>query len=402
MSEHNKKIVLEFVSKHMPELKQLRKFKDAVTPEQFMDCMKLTVEDMNVLLKLYDVIEVPENSMFAHTESTCNRGDVRTEYAAGQQKMSISNFWEMTPTIYHGTMSCTSCWSNDDLDKKARHGGLKFNISANTTFLGKYYDCFGRILIYRSRLPIKMLNLGVANLYGRKAFTYIITRLILGNDYNMDLKGNGFENPQEPCKGCMSDCTTGLWSQLGALYEKTWGYFMELAYLENKMSVRIGGIIINDASNDKLEQLYVSGTEFRVFSTETMFTLESVLYNDRFYLNKEVYRLALEEDINKFDPNNPKEYKKLPDIKIGERVDALLDTYCKSRVKLGFDKNDFEHPNPNLPSKGDFKVQSVSQVVFNTSNIETPSYEEALHGYDKYKTKYIELAKQAGGQRKHK
>jgi hypothetical protein len=133
-----------------------------------------------------------------------------------------------------------------------------------------------------------------------------------------------------------------------------------------------------------------------------MFTLESVLYNDRFYLNKEVYKLALEGDINKFDPVNPKEYKKLPDVKIGERVDALLDTYCKSRVKLGFDKNDFENPNPNLPSKGDFKVQSVSQVVFNSSGADTPTYEEALHGYDKYKTKYIELARQAGGRRKHK
>lgn len=388
MSAHNKSIVLEFINGKREKLKQLKKFKDATTDDDIMNRMKLTEDNIRILTTLFDVVDVPKNTMFAHTESMCIRGDVNPDTAS----VDVSKFWELTPSVYNGTMSCTSCWSNSDIVQNQRNSGKKFNISANTTFLGKYYDCFGRLLIYRGNDNIKMLNLGVSNLYGRKVFTYIVTRMILGNDYYLDLRGKGFENPQDYCvgSGCTGDCTTGLWSHLGALYEKVWGYFFELAFLENKMSTRIGGIIINDASNDKHENLYVSGTEFRVFSVEALFTLESVLYNDTFYLNKDIYRTTLEKDIRTYNPTAPRLLDKRPNSTIGDNVDNLLSTYCGNREKFGFITNIFDRPmDTSLPNKGKFKVTHVPVMTFDDATMKSLSYGQATHGYEKYKKKYF-------------
>lgn len=387
MSAYNKNNLSNFIKAHVNELHNLNKFKSLspdVSSEQnlnaYIDKMKLTPDELNTLIKMFRQVQIPVNNMFAHTESFCDRGNIKNTH------LSIDKFWELTPDIFKGTMSFTSCWAENNPLWESKNLGKKFNISTNSTFLGKYLDCFGRILIYRNTSPLTMLDLGVSDLGGRKSFTYMITKLILGSDYNFKFTGVGIEPLPESCsKICRSDCTTGLWNHEGALDEKCWAYFMEYAFYNNTLTIPINGIILNDVSYDKLDEVYLSGTEFRVFGMDKNMILESILYRDYFYTNKEEYKNVLFKDLQTYDPEHPK-LKEKDEISL-KTINFMLNSYCLSRTTYKLSSNIFDRNADKTNSRdARFQVLKIPFLVFDNQQSGGSNYK-----YLKYKNKYLKL-----------
>lgn len=388
MSDFNKKKVIEFIKAHVNSLVKLEKFKGLSTDlsndtniDLFINKMKLTPEGINILLKVFELVKVPAGQMFVHTESICERGEPNAS------QLAMGKFFELTPDVYKGTMCLTSCWDEEGKNWTVKNQGYKFNISTNSVFFGKYQECFGRMLIYRNTTDLHMLFTGIHNLGGRKAFTYLITKLLLGNDYNFDFpNGFGLNRIPEDCKkNCPENCTTGLWSYEKALIEQCWGYFMEAAFYENTVTPPIGGMIINDSSYDAQDEIQLSGTEFRVFCVDKVLTLESVMYRNKFYLNKEHYKQRLEKDFKNYNPDHPtvvpRESKYIPSI---ETFTKLLNTYCDLRMKSDFQFNTNIFDRVADSTKKFDKTFSIKHI---------PMPVPIQTGGDKYKNKYLKYKK---------
>lgn len=407
MSAYNRTRVVEFINEQAPALATLEKFKGLPTTsltdsdvQSYIDRMKLTPLDIAVLLRIFKLVKIPAGNMFVHTESLCDRGDIKLG-----MKVSTDKFFELTPSIYKGIMCFTSCW----LPNKTwtvRNDGKKFNISTNSTFLGKYNECFGRILIYRNTEELNMLFTGIQNLGGRKAFTYLITKLLLGSDYNFDFKGfSGMVRLPSICrKNCNPNCTTGLWGYEKSLIEQIWGYFLELAFYEKISSIPLSGMIINDASYDDVDNIELSGTEFRVFCIDETMVLESVMYKDKFFVNRVQYKKVLEKDIASYDPSNLTSVKRQNDTSLNA-INSLLDAYCASRHSYGINMNIFDREqNPSSKFDKVFKLSNAlaiddddqsSQQTNNLKQLELPqdSFEDDSYKnkYFKYKNKYFQF-----------
>lgn len=331
MSQYNRNAVEQFITTYASELVKYKKFSklsQPTTPEilqQYVDLMKLTTSDIDVLVKLFGYVTIHSDEIFTHAESLCDRGKPKPNIGI----ISFDNFIEMKPNMYIGTMCTTSSWTpKSAIDKDAmlndeqrtslnkmnsiwykRNLGSKYNISTNSTFLGHYYDCMGRIFIYRNPKALNMLTLGMQNLYGRKIFSYVISKMILGNDYDFELSPqhsmiNG--NPQI-CSQCNGDCTMGYWNVNHSLHEKIVNYFLELMCEENAGKPNaIHGMILNDVSHDALEivnnsPLYISGTEFRIFAPEKYLQMEAILYMGKIYRNIKLYKNRISTDFTKFN-----------------------------------------------------------------------------------------------------
>lgn len=373
MSAYNRTKVVEFIKEHAPVLSTMEKFRglstdtsnDAVV-QSYIDRMKLTPNDMSILMRIFRMIKIPPGNMFVHTESFCDKGEIKP----GMQ-VTTDKFFEMTPSVYKGFMCYTSCWLPNET-WTIRNNGKKFNISTNSAFMGKYHECFGRILIYRNTEELNMLFTGIQNLGGRKAFTYLITKLLLGNDYNFDFKGfSGMVRLPEMCKkNCHPNCTTGLWSYEKSLIEQCWGYFMELAFYEKTGGIPISGMIINDSSHDDVDNEELSGTEYRVFCIDKTMTLESVLYRDKFYMNRVHYQKRIEKDIMSYDPSRLTSVKR--DDTALNIINSLLDTYCASRQFYGINANIFDRePDPSKQYDKTFKVAPTPSLVVDNDNIQS-------------------------------
>ena len=412
MSAYNRTKVVEFIKEHAPELCKMEKFvglpPDATTDavvQMYIDRMKLTRDDLMMLMKIFNMIKIPAGNMFVHTESFCDRGEMKDGFQVTPDK-----FFEMTPSIYKGFMCYTSCWEPDNKSWNMRNDGKKFNISTNSTFMGKYKECFGRNLIYHNTEELNMLFTGIQNLGGRKAFTYLITKLLLGRDYNFDLKGfSGMVRLPDVCKkSCVPNCTTGLWSYEKSLIEQCWGYFMELAFYEKTGGIKISGMIINDASHDDVDDVELSGTEYRVFCIDKTMELEAVMYRDKFYMNRVHYKNRIEKDIALVNS------AQLTSIKRRDTalniINYMLDVYCSTRRQFGLNMNVFdrEPDSKNMYDKTFRIAQRPSLVADEKQEFESEADkpkekqndQKPMKGgedskykqkYLKYKNKYLQM-----------
>ena len=340
MSEYNLYFVKKFIYEARDTLKNLYKFKNLPpitnpsdsTIYKYIDVMKLTSEQIDTLIELFGYITVPENELFITSRSLCrNEPSVINKIDFNKYKNSgniETLFEEFDKNKYKGTMSTTSYWSpnkNDtlqisEIERSTRYAlGQKWtsknygsftNINTNSTFLGGYYGCFGRLLFYSNTKPLVFLNLGVDNLSGRQVFSYIITKMILGSDY--DFSKNIHNNPsglsgtpsEFGCEQCPEPCKIGVWSFDKTLIENIRNYFLEIAKYDNIGTRVIDGILLNDVSIDPRTKKFLSGTEFRIFTSEMDLHLESILFFDNFYYNIPEYKNAILKKINEYIQSN--------------------------------------------------------------------------------------------------
>lgn len=318
MSLYNRDRTINFVNVNKDFLRKLEKFKDIADDNNFADNainrMKLRNDEVSILLKLFKIIKIPPGTMFCNSTAEQNH--------ANRKVKTIEDFVEFNPI--KGTQWFTSCY---DTGTKERNLGSKFNISLSSTFLGSCDNALGRILIYRNTKELKMLYVGDKTFQGRRMLAQIITKLILGKDYDLNKTDNMFnsfaDNVLCPCKG---DCACGVWNGYGTLNEYVMNYIFEIYCYDTHVPL-MDGVIGFDLNYDTLLQIKISGTEFKIFNIEKVMVLESVLYFGKMYYNSSEYKKKLEEDFENWK-DCPISVPKIWNIETFILLNNELEYYC--------------------------------------------------------------------------
>lgn len=351
MSLYNRGKVINFLQTNYSFLIGLNKFRGISLNDYdgFINLMKLTKNNVDMLTNIFEIRQIPPNHLFCSATAEQNHVNVGNKKPDEFKEFHFDKDW-------HGTMYLTSDYNTGNTN---RNLGSRFNISIVTTFLGLYDDYLGRILMFKNKYQLNMLYLGDNSFQGRRLFSQIATKLILGADYYLEKTDGSFTHLSKMCQNCqnysyiMNDCVCGVWSGYGTLPEFVINYFFEIYCYDNKYPL-FDGIIDLDYSYDKILKKKIFGTEYRIFIAENHFTLESVLYMGKIYYNATEYYNVINTDFNnyKMSGTNAIKHWSLNDFQL--LLDQLND-YANKRKKLGVDKNVF-----NMHSV--FKYKDINDI----------------------------------------
>lgn len=337
-----------FIRDHKSDLIRLKKFNrlgESSHADNFIDMMKITEDNVKMLKTIFDTVIFDDHQMFVHTEGA--RSQHNLGYKLMEYRLNTAD-----EESFKGTMSFTTC---HDVSSE-RNFGSNYNISVSNVFLGMSDKDIGRLQIYHNKYKLHLLNIGVNNLYHRRVFSYIMTKIILGNDYGFNYQSDNIVNEKMKCEKCPPDCIGGLWSMNGALHEKIINYFMEIYNYDRYNAIKkdydamrvtevsfkeyyeandkkiepLDGILINDATIDPLTQMYISGTEARIYIIDLMMELEAILYMGLLYFGVEPYRKAIEANIANSHKNDLKHFE----VSTFNIINEMLKKYCSDYRKF--------------------------------------------------------------------
>ena len=289
MSVFNYNKTTNFINKNIEFLKTLEKFRLTNTLDEIINVMKITKTDVEIILKLFPVLNIPIGPLFCNAMAAINH--------ANMQLMEPGEFIEFHFDRWKGTMFFTSNYNTGNTN---RNLGGNFNISIVSSFLGEYDNNLGRILMFRNNKQLHLLDLGDNSFQGRRLFSSLMTKLILGKDYNLEKINDDFTNLSKRCLrcNCSSDCVCGIWSGYGTLPEFVINYLFEIYCYDNQSL--IDGIVSMDSSYDNILNKEIIGTEYKIFLTDKHMILESVIYMGIIYYNSDEYYKKIKEDYENY------------------------------------------------------------------------------------------------------
>lgn len=325
MSLFNRERTINFINVNKDFLRKLEKFQNIADDSNFVDNvinrMKLGDNEVSILLKFFKIVKIAPGNMFCSSTAEQNHSNKKPK--------NINDFAEFNPI--KGTQWFTSCY---DTGTKERNLGTKYNLSLSTTFLGSCDNALGRILIYRNIKELKMLFVGDKSFQGRRMSAQMITKMILGKDYDLN-KTDGFFNSYGGDLLCHTkgDCECGLWNGYGTLNEFVMNYIFEI-YCYDTPAPLMDGIIGFDLNYDTLLNIQIAGTEFKIFNSEKVMVLESVLYFGIMYYNLSDYREKIENDLKSYEQCSVPVTKKW-NINSFVSLNDKLEYYCSNIRKIG-------------------------------------------------------------------
>jgi hypothetical protein len=355
MSEFNKERTISFIIKNKDFIKTLKKFAnikatDAEFAQSVIELMKLNISQVQLLTKIFSVVVIPPNTLFCSSTAESNH--------AGKKIGSVDDFPEMgtNKNQIKGTRWFTSCFTTET----SRNLGSIVNLSMSSTFLGLTDDALGRILFYRNNVPLRMIYAGEKSFQQRRLLADIMTKLILGQDYDLEKMDNDFNNYGSSvlCDASFldknKDCACGVWSGYGTLPEYVINYlFEDLCYNYDSLGInpneRIYGVIAMDGNYDQLLKFKIFGTEYKVFTAETVMTLEAVLYMGKIYYDVGEYKMDLKFNDDNYKKHGLPIHKDWDQKKWVEHLDHI-EKYCQERIKNGSDKNVFTNSTHRIKS----------------------------------------------------
>lgn len=359
MSEYNRNRVIDFLIKHRKFISSLKKFQqytqfdDNKFVDAIINSIKFNDQTVKLLKQFFLIKKIQTTTLFCTAVAEINH--------ANKLKRNIEYFPEITTDNTHkikGTIWFTSC----DTKETKRNLSSKFNLSLNTTFLGNYDSDLGRLLFYRNNVTLNMIYTGDTSFQGRRLLSNMLTKLILGQDYNLEKMDNDFNgygsNALLVDVNQDNDAVCGLWSGYGTLPEYVINYLFEILWYDYRSygisdDDRIDGIIALDGSYDSLLKIKVFGTEYRIFNAEKLMTLESVLYMDKMYYNINQYKEKIENDKKNYGTSKISKKWSLHEF---QSTLSKMNDYCVIRNNdASMKQNNFNASTKNFVQVGGYK-----------------------------------------------
>lgn len=247
-------------------------------------------------------------------------------------------FWNTDECQRNGAMSMVSCdnisndsrYTTEDLLNSINNYKQRYitNISAVSNYLGNNLQKYCRIIKFKNKLKLRILNCDPDNYSGRLIFRQLITKILLGDDYDFSFT-----------EGCYKDGSLGqeVIYYLFEIYNYDRYWLLHKLYYKilkkhiinnpnisfenfyNDKSINIiypsiDGIYYYDSSETNIESknIIINGTELLVFIPELCFSIEKcICYNldSPYHFNvslssKEEFIEYLNEFINKYNQLN--------------------------------------------------------------------------------------------------
>jgi len=179
MSAYNKTFYDNFYVKNKSLFSTLDKFKnvDINNYDTCLNKLKLTINDIKKIHK-----NINNN----------NRRNI-INYEPNKLTLFSDKCYDNFETEYKGTISTVS--NNITNSKNIKDKNSDISLLLNLEYLTcRDPNKYKRVIVFKNKLNITLLDFSTSNFSGRKYYRYLFTKLILGDDYNLQNKTNGFYN----------------------------------------------------------------------------------------------------------------------------------------------------------------------------------------------------------------
>lgn len=315
MSLYNRISAVLFIETNKRALLSYAKFKDLTmnsTTDDFIERMKLKPDDINKIHQLFNVVTLQPKQMLVTAVALENH---QNEIASN---IDINNLEEFVmddgaANQRQGTMCFTTCHSISD----KRNLGSNFNLSTNSLFLGFREASLGRIIICKNIYPLHIINLTVDNLSPRKFYETLLTKLILGVDYDFNIRDSisyvDGRMDQRAARYFIEIYAYDRHKFLLAEYKNYGGmdFSAFLYYQGPKLMPPLDGVFQNDTGEDisiitpdHPKGLSISGTEIQIYVTDLHVRVECIYHDGVFYFDKNDWKKEVSRVMQTSGPKN--------------------------------------------------------------------------------------------------
>lgn len=220
MSIYNRNYCVKFIEKNYDKLKTLKKFMECNNNNDINEKMKLTKNDVKTILNEFDnnIIYYEPNKLVTFSAGMSKKKiDNKSIPLAKDDYEQVLNyltnktldidhkkyelyelFWNNSEHKRSGTMSMSSCSNISDKSRQQIvpkgtsivYDKYVTNTSAIPEYFGNNLQYNSKIVKFKNKLKVSILNCNADNYIGRYVFRKKITEIILGDDYNFDIQNN--------------------------------------------------------------------------------------------------------------------------------------------------------------------------------------------------------------------
>lgn len=305
--------VVKFIEQNKKRLIKLNKFKhlslDSDT-NAFGEAMIIKKEDMiNFKLPTNKKITIMRNQLCANAEAIKNIPYLNNNITPEQILMELT--YNHENSIRKGAMSLTTCHSVTD----QYNLGCNYNISLATTFIGSSDLLLGRIVLFRLKHNLNAYVFNLDNDYDRYLSELLYTKLILGNDYQLNVYQGVSNDPINNSNLGFTGCTHCLPQKVIYFYldfynETRYQHFLNMYqfnnsnksfdefYEEKNNDVDYpphDAIFIPDmpTTSDEILQFPIKGTELRIYNAHRHIKVVGIYMDFCFYEDVESYKIYI-------------------------------------------------------------------------------------------------------------
>jgi hypothetical protein len=263
MSFYNKTKWDFFINNNYNDIIKLNKFKNCNNTHAILEAAKLTSNDINKLINLFSnkLIYYDINKLNSYhvvkinsiTEPQFNN-IIKKENLDNTKYNFFEKFWNDNNNKRTGTISMVSCDNisprsrsdyNNSTNDKLNVVDNVGNIAINTKYFGNKINNFGRIVHFRNKHSLRILNCYPTDKLGRYFFRLNITKIILGDDYSFNF-----------IKGCYKGGCLGQESIYYLLEIYNYDRYYNLFNMYSKINTNIDNLHINLPSKYSFENFY--------------------------------------------------------------------------------------------------------------------------------------------------
>lgn len=302
--------VVKFINANKTRLILLKKFqhlRENDDADKFAEAMIISTDSMKKFkLPSMKRTTVQSGQLCANAEAIKNIAFLDNNKTPNDVLMELS--YNGDNNIRKGAMSFTTCHSvNDNYNL-----GCNYNISLATTFIGSSDLLLGRIVLFRLKHDIKAYELNLDNDCDRFLSEILYTKLILGDDYELNHLNGKTDNPVHNkdlgfvgCTHCLPQKVIYFFVDLynETRYQHYYNEFHRLNIVDKTFDVFYqeqnnnfdypahDAVFMPDSPtvNDEIYGFRIKGTELRIYNASRHVQIVGVYMNFHIYEDKDKY-----------------------------------------------------------------------------------------------------------------